>query len=56
MPRQPSVVDKYFGARFSAARLEAGKSQTRLAEPSASPSSNYRSTRTARTHFRGHAP
>ena len=32
MPRQPSVVDKHVGARLRAARLEAGKSQTQVAE------------------------
>jgi len=32
MPRQPSVVDKHVGARLRAARLEAGKSQTDVAE------------------------
>ena len=32
MPRQPSVVDKHVGARLRAARLEAGKNQTQVAE------------------------
>jgi transcriptional regulator with XRE-family HTH domain len=32
MPRQRSVVDKHVGARLRAARLEAGKSQTQVAE------------------------
>jgi transcriptional regulator with XRE-family HTH domain len=30
--RHPSVVDKHVGARLRAARLEAGKSQTQVAE------------------------
>jgi len=32
MRRQPSFVDKHVGARLRAARLEAGKSQTQVAE------------------------
>jgi transcriptional regulator with XRE-family HTH domain len=32
MRRQPSLVDKHVGARLRAARLEAGKSQTEVAE------------------------
>jgi transcriptional regulator with XRE-family HTH domain len=32
MRRQPSLVDKHVGARLRAARLEAGKSQTQVAE------------------------
>src|SRR5262245_10432280 len=32
MPRQPSLVDKHVGARLRSARLEAGKSQTEVAE------------------------
>jgi transcriptional regulator with XRE-family HTH domain len=32
MPRSPSDVDKYVGARLRAARLEAGKSQTEVAD------------------------
>jgi transcriptional regulator with XRE-family HTH domain len=32
MPRSPSSVDKHVGARLRAARLEAGKSQTEVAD------------------------
>ena len=32
MPRNPTVVDQHVGARVRAARLEAGKSQTEVAE------------------------
>ena len=32
MRRQPSFIDKHVGARLRAARLEAGKSQTQVAE------------------------
>jgi transcriptional regulator with XRE-family HTH domain len=32
MPRSPTSVDKHVGARLRAARLEAGKSQTDVAE------------------------
>jgi transcriptional regulator with XRE-family HTH domain len=32
MRRHPSVVDKHVGARLRAARLEAGKSQTQVAD------------------------
>jgi transcriptional regulator with XRE-family HTH domain len=32
MPRNPTVVDQHVGARVRAARLEAGKSQTDVAE------------------------
>jgi transcriptional regulator with XRE-family HTH domain len=32
MPRNPTVVDQHVGARLRAARLEAGKSQTEVAE------------------------
>ena len=32
MPRNPTVVDQHVGARMRAARLEAGKSQTEVAE------------------------
>ena len=32
MRRQPSLVDKHVGTRLRAARLEAGKSQTEVAE------------------------
>jgi transcriptional regulator with XRE-family HTH domain len=32
MPRNPTVIDQHVGARMRAARLEAGKSQTEVAE------------------------
>jgi transcriptional regulator with XRE-family HTH domain len=32
MPRNPTIVDQHVGARMRAARLEAGKSQTEVAE------------------------
>ena len=32
MPRNPTVIDQHVGARVRAARLEAGKSQTEVAE------------------------
>jgi transcriptional regulator with XRE-family HTH domain len=32
MPRSPSSVDRHVGARLRAARLEAGKSQTEVAD------------------------
>ena len=34
MPRSPTAIDQHVGARMRAARLEAGKSQTEVAEPS----------------------
>ena len=34
MPRNPTVIDQHVGARARAARLEAGKSQTEVAESS----------------------
>jgi transcriptional regulator with XRE-family HTH domain len=57
MPRQPSVVDKYFGARFRAARLEAGKSQTQVAEALGRHLPATTEVREGHEpHFRGHAP
>ena len=56
MPRSPTAVDQHVGARMRAARLEAGKSQTEVAENLGLTFQQIQKyEKGTEPHFRGHA-